>query len=102
MKSLLLAVAVAGALPLAGPSAARAETRLEPVVITVSCFRGPWRQVIIDQPNQVFIDSLMAAGYSSGEAFGIGVRVCRDQLSVSNPARLVSETYRILGEEQPR
>lgn len=102
MKNLLLATAVAaGLVPVVGVGAATARTELEPVVITVSCFRGPWRQVIIDQPTETFINSLVAAGYSSGEAYGIGVRVCRDQLSVGNPARLISETYRILGEEQP-
>lgn len=100
MKNLLLAAAIAaGLVPVIGVGAASAQT-VEPIVITVSCFRGPWREVIIDQPNQVFIDSLIAAGYSSAQAYGIGMAICRDQASVGNSGRLVSETYRLLGEER--
>jgi hypothetical protein len=101
MKSLLLAAALAaGFVPVIGITAVSADTRHEPVVVTVSCFRGPWHVVIIDQPNQVFIDSLIAAGYSSGQAYGISMRVCRDQASVGNVPRMVSETYRLLNEER--
>jgi hypothetical protein len=97
MKKLLLATAVAaGLVPVAGAAVAQSE----PIVVTVSCFRGPWREVIIDQPNQIFINSLIAAGYSTGQAWGIGVQICRDQASVGNPGRLVSETYRLLGQER--
>ena len=90
----------AGLVPMVGIGAASAQSSAEPVVITVSCFRGPWHQVIIDQPNEVFVNSLVAAGYSESEAYGIAMRICRDQASVGNVPRLVSETYRLLREDK--
>ena len=54
-------------------------------VITISCFRGPWQDVIWDRPEPVFVDSLVAAGYTFPEAHAISERVCRDIDGVDDP-----------------
>ncbi|WP_425052280.1 hypothetical protein [Psychromarinibacter sp. S121] len=56
--------------------------------ITVSCFRGPWKEVIWDRPNPEFIDSLVAAGYDYPTAHAMAERVCRDRSGVGNSAAL--------------
>ncbi len=56
--------------------------------IVVSCFRGPWREVIWDRPNAVFIDTLVSVGYDFSTAQAIGERVCRDITLVGNPGAL--------------
>ena len=58
--------------------------------IVVSCFRGPWNEVIWDRPNAVFVDSLVAVGYESPTAHAIAERVCRDKALVGNPEGLKS------------
>lgn len=63
--------------------------------IIVSCFRGPWREVIWDRPNAVFIDSLVAVGYDFPTAQAIGERVCRDKALVGNPSALKAAMLRI-------
>ncbi|KIN70892.1 hypothetical protein Z945_3356 [Sulfitobacter noctilucae] len=63
--------------------------------IVVSCFRGPWKEVIWDRPNAVFIDSLVSVGYDFSTAQAIGERVCRDQRLVGNPAALKTTMERI-------
>lgn len=65
------------------------------VTITVSCYRGPWKEVIIDRPNAVFIDSLVNAGYTYERAHAIGERVCRDEALVDNPGALAATMRRI-------
>ncbi len=57
-------------------------------VIVVSCYRGPWREVIWDRPNPVFIDSLVNVGYNYPSASAIAERICRDQNLVGNPGAL--------------
>jgi len=64
--------------------------------VTVSCFRGPWKGVIWDRPNAVFIDSLVAVGYDFPTAHAIGERICRDSALVGNPDSLRSEAIRVL------
>ena len=66
--------------------------------ITVSCWRGPWEEVIWDRPNAVFIDSLVNVGYSYERASAIAHRVCRDQDLVGNPEGLKSTMRRIYAE----
>lgn len=63
--------------------------------IVVSCFRGPWGEVIWDRPNAVFIDSLVAVGYDFSTAHAIGERVCRDKALVGNPDAMRAEMVRI-------
>lgn len=65
-------------------------------VITVSCFRGPWKEVIWDRPNSVFIDSLVRVGYDYPTATAIGERVCRDDALVGKPGALKATMRQIL------
>lgn len=63
--------------------------------IIVSCYRGPWKDVIWDRPNAVFIDSLVAIGYDFPTAQAIGTRVCRDDALVGDPEALKATMLRI-------
>lgn len=67
----------------------------EKTTITVSCFRGPWKDVIWDRPNAVFVDSLVNAGYKFETAHAIAERVCRDEALVNNPEAMKSTMRRI-------
>ncbi len=64
-------------------------------VIVVSCYRGPWKEVIWDRPNPVFIDSLVSVGYDFSTATSIAERICRDQGLVGNSAALKANMERI-------
>ena len=63
--------------------------------IVVSCWRGPWREVIWDRPNGVFVDSLISVGYDYASAHAIAQRVCRDKTLVNNPGALKATMERI-------
>lgn len=89
MKTLMLAGLFATAL---ATQAAATQT----VVVTVSCFRGPWQEVIWDRPQPIFIDSLMNAGYSLATAQAIAERACRDPSLVGDREGLKAEGYRLL------
>jgi hypothetical protein len=65
-------------------------------VIVVSCYRGPWKEVIWDRPNAVFIDSLVDVGYDYSTAAAIGERICRDQNLVGNPGALRASMQNIV------
>jgi len=97
MKTAMLATAIAAAL---GPLfAAESFAGSKPVVvkpIIVSCFRGPWHEVIIDRPTTRMIDSLVGAGYDLATATAIGERICRDQEAVGNVERLTDVTVETL------
>jgi hypothetical protein len=67
-------------------------------VIRVSCFRGPWNEVIWDRPNAVFVDSLVAVGYDFSTAHAIAERICRDNALVGNPEGLKAEMERIFAD----
>ncbi len=69
--------------------------------ITISCYRGPLRDVIWDRPNAVFIDSLMRRGYSIEQAEAIGNRVCRDEYGVFDPDHMVETLTRLLARTRP-
>jgi len=75
--------------------------RVEQVTVTISCFRGPWQDVIWDRPEPVFVDSLVAAGYSFPEAHAISERVCRDIDGVDNPAHSRAVLAQIFRETPP-
>ena len=66
------------------------------LVVTVQCFRGPWREVIWDHPEAVFVDSLVNVGYDYPTAHAIAERVCRDYRLVDDLEGLRDEMYRIL------
>ena len=70
--------------------------------IVVSCFRGPWTEVIWDRPNAVFVDSLVAIGYTFPTAHAIAERVCRDEALVGNPEGLKSTMRRIYADANSR
>lgn len=88
----------------AHPASANRPEGLYPVqrvVVTVSCFRGPWEEVIWDRPEPAFIDSLVAVGYSFPEAHAIAERVCRDPATVGSPEATRAVMSRILAESPP-
>ena len=70
----------------------------EPQRITVSCFRGPWNDVIWDRPNSIFVDDLVALGYDFPTAHAIAERICRDDKLVGNPPAMGAETLRVVRE----
>lgn len=101
-----VAAALCGACLLGGATAASAtqyqyHVVVNRVTVTVSCFRGPFSEVIWDRPNPVFIDSLVSIGYTFPEAHAIGERVCRDPSTVDRPDAAVAVMSRILTQNPP-
>ena len=76
--------------------------RVISATVTISCFRGPWEEVIWDRPEPVFVDSLVGIGYTYPEAHAIGERVCRDSPGVGNPENIRSTMLNIIESEPPR
>jgi hypothetical protein len=68
--------------------------------IVVSCWRGPWEEVIWDRPNAVFVDTLVNVGYDFSTASAIAQRVCRDKSLVGNTAALKATMERIWYDRQ--
>ena len=64
-------------------------------VIHVACWRGPWKEVIWDHPEAMFLDDLRAIGYDFPTSRAIAERICRDQSLVNNPEGLKSTMIRI-------
>lgn len=91
MKSLVLSALLASLF--AAPASAWSYGGYE---IHISCYRGPWKEVIWDRPNPVFIDSLVAAGYSYATAHAIAERICRDPALVQNPGSMSHKLRQIL------
>lgn len=87
------ALALSAALPTAASAAGE---------LVISCFRGPWTQVIWDAPNTSFTDSLVGMGYDVATATAIGTRVCRDQEAVGNPDLMKALTLRLIAETPKR
>lgn len=75
--------------------------QVQRVTVTISCFRGPWQDVIWDRPEPVFVDSLVAAGYTFPEAHAISERVCRDIDGVDNPGHSQAVLAQIFRESPP-
>ncbi|MCB1343231.1 MAG: hypothetical protein KDK24_19620 [Pseudooceanicola sp.] len=67
-------------------------------IIYVSCFRGPWEEVIWDRANPVFVDSLIKVGYDYPSAYAIGERICRDKSLVNDAEGMKREMIRIFNE----
>lgn len=106
MKSLTVATTFALAL---AASAAGAEVKVKPSPsdndpgkITISCYRGPLKEVAWDRPNAVFIDDLVQLGYSLTEASWLGERVCRDEYGVFDPEYLATRFKQLMAENPPR
>lgn len=70
---------------------AMADTAKADSYILVSCFRGPWNEVIWDKANPNFVQSLVDAGYGQQEATSIANYICRDPRLVDNPIALAKE-----------
>lgn len=66
--------------------------------ILVSCYRGPWHQVIWDRANPEFIASLEAIGIEAVEARVIADSICRDPRLVNNPDEMAAEVRRVVSE----
>ncbi|WP_375262047.1 hypothetical protein [Palleronia sp.] len=102
-----LAAAALVASGLAAPAVAGAgthgyvPTQYAPRVV-VSCFRGPWQQIIWDHPNAVFVDSLVGIGYSFERASAIANRVCKDGSLVNNADGLKATTEAIIANSPRR
>ena len=79
MKKFILGAAMAAALAVPASAGSYSKTiyQFSNDVIIVSCFRGPWKDVIWDRPNSNFIDSLIKIGYDYPTSHAIAERVCR-------------------------
>jgi hypothetical protein len=99
-KQLVLAaaLAVSGGQAMAQLQAAPGNHWNQGGVVTVSCFRGPWRGVIWDRPEAIFTESLVAVGYDYTNAFAIANRICRDQGLVGNQAALKAAMEAIIAD----
>lgn len=99
-----LAFSAASLLVPFGPAAADSSAyRISGVtpVITISCYRGPWNDVIWDRPNPEFTDSLVSAGHTFPEAHAIAERVCRDPGAVGRPGVMRAAMTDILRTSPP-
>ena len=67
-------------------------------VIHVSCYRGPWKEVIWDRPNPEFIQSLEDNGIGSRDAIEIAETICRDPRLVDNPTGLAKQVRRLVAD----
>lgn len=92
-RFLIIAALACGVAGQAGAEAYRLTSSGDTLV--VSCFRGPWKDVIWDRPNANFIDSLVSFGYDYPTAHAIGERVCRDERLVGNLDGMKAEMVRI-------
>ena len=114
MKTVLAAAFGAALLPFGGAAFAdhqththshshdtHAQMRVQEYVITVSCFRGPIREVIWDHPRAVFLESLVNYGYSYSEAESIANRICRDVTIVGNEQAQIDATYAVIAAQPP-
>ena len=104
MLSKLCKASLVAAIALPGMAQADHKTHKNAVTkqVVVSCFRGPWEDVIWDRPNAVFVDSLVSVGYDFPTAHAIAERVCRDSELVGDTDGLKAEMERILRERPAR
>lgn len=82
------ALAVSGGQAMAELKAAPGNHWNQGGLVTVSCYRGPFKDVIWDRPEAVFIESLVSVGYDYTNALAIGNRICRDSALVDDNAAL--------------
>ena len=104
MNKFLTALAAIAITASAMPSfaAGHRHVRMQDTRITVSCARFALKGVIWDKPQAVFLDDLVAAGYTQERAYAIGMRVCRDETLVGNPAAMGATMRNILRTTPPR
>ncbi|MDK3019028.1 hypothetical protein [Pseudodonghicola flavimaris] len=94
MRRVMIAAALLGALATQA-SAEAYKLTADGNTMIVSCFRGPWKDVIWDRPNSNFIDSLIDFGYDYPNAHAIAERICRDDRLVNNKEAMKAEMIRI-------
>ena len=97
MKRVIMAAALLGAMA-SQVSAEGYKLMADGNTLIVSCFRGPWGDVIWDRPNSNFIDSLIDFGYDYPTAHAIAERICRDDHLVGNKEGMAAEMIRIYNE----
>jgi hypothetical protein len=102
VATVLAAAFAAPALIATQAAAGSAEPIVKKVVITVSCFRGPWEEVIWDRPNAKFVDSLVHAGYDFPTAHAMAERICRDETNVGKKEGLRSQMLTTMAEVPPQ
>lgn len=73
-------------------------TSIAQETIVISCYRGPWKEVIWDRPNGVFIDSLRANGYNLETAQNIAHYICRNEELVFEPKKAKAALKEIMAE----
>lgn len=78
-----------------------ARVQMQDIAINVSCARYSLPGVIWDRPMPVFLDGLVAAGYTPERAYAIGNRVCRDEALVGNTAAMGATMQNILRTQPP-
>lgn len=86
--ALVAALAVSGGQAMADLKAAPGNHWNQGGVVTVSCYRGPLRDVIWDHPEAIFTESLVAVGYDYTNALAIANQICRDITLVDNVGAL--------------
>ncbi|MGD9865061.1 MAG: hypothetical protein AB7S99_17805 [Pseudodonghicola sp.] len=97
MRRVILAAVLMGAMA-SQASAEAYKLTADGYTLIVSCFRGPWKDVIWDRPNSNFIDSLIDFGYDYPTAHAIAERICRDDRLVDNLEGMKREMMRIYDE----
>ena len=65
--------------------------------INISCYRGALRSTVAwDRPNAVFVEDLVAYGYSWEQAHSIGMRLCRDEWGIGNAQHKIDSLKKIM------
>ncbi len=105
MKAYLVAGIVLASTVVASGSALAQQRPTKPGTdgynITISCFRGPTRDVIWDRPNAVFVEDLVKVGYSYPQAHAIGERICRDEWGVGQHDYMRTSLLEIMAKTPP-
>lgn len=96
--ALAVALMVSGGQAMAQLEAAPGNYWNQGGVVTVSCFRGPWRDTIWDHPRAIFTDSLVAVGYDYPSALAISTRICRDVTLVGDDAAIKAAMEQIIAD----
>ncbi len=85
---------------ISGASHAQEVVDLE-VDVEVGCVRSPLRSAAWDSPNNGFLASLRANGFTRAQASEIGETVCQDPYLVDNRERMIQRTQQLI-EHTPR
>lgn len=86
---------------LLGVVCAAMATQASAWTVNVSCFRGPWKSVIIDRSNPEFVQSLVALGYQYDKAERIAEQLCRDPRLVDRPDAMTDAVKQVIRTDPP-